>query len=161
VRLRYEKHYARCVTNYRAKSFRKYRDAISDSTDSYSVRSPLMDGLSPLCCCLSLPVVMRSIEIRSSVPFWYGCTCNRCAIRASVLSSHHRISYLSFHLRHCRGEESVQLNSCTVKRDKITFKYEFNKRQFKGLICISYFTISRNFSYVIAVHGNNSDFYQE
>lgn len=58
---------------------------------------------------LLLPVAacrctMWSIEIRSSVPFSYGCTCNRCAICASVLSPHYRISYLSFHLRRRRDE---------------------------------------------------------
>ncbi|KYQ52118.1 hypothetical protein ALC60_08732, partial [Trachymyrmex zeteki] len=60
---------ARCMTNYRAKSFRKYRDAVSDSTDSYSVRSPLVDFLLfvTVCRCLSLCDVIYRDKIFGAI----------------------------------------------------------------------------------------------
>jgi len=88
---------------------------------SCSVRSPLVDELSPLCCRPSAcRCAMWSIEIRSSMPFSYGCTCNRCNSRFGTFAPLSHILYIISFAG--PSQWTVQLNSCTIKLDIITFK---------------------------------------
>lgn len=130
--------YSRCVTNYRVKSFWKCCDATLDSAGLWSVRSPRWWTDFLLFVAIRRPVVARYSLYRDKIfdaISGYGCTCNRCAILAPVLSPYQRIFFFYHFICGSTVTKSVQLNSCTVKRDRVSFNFELNN----VLICNSYF----------------------